>query len=97
MANRLQKLALTKYTPGIPYQPAVPAYCVQIPKPKPAASWGVPTSFTLLTGPDGFGNNVTVLWPVYGSAASIGGIAEWGDSSAPYGYEKKCYPAIPEP
>ena len=31
MANRLQKLADAQYTPGRPYQPGVPAYCVLVP------------------------------------------------------------------
>lgn len=36
MANRLQKLALTTYTPGVPYQPAVPARCILVPIHLPA-------------------------------------------------------------
>src|SRR3990167_7919592 len=31
MANRLKKLAATSYTPGTPYQPYVPGYCIQVP------------------------------------------------------------------
>jgi hypothetical protein len=31
MANRLKKLAATSYSPGTPYQPYVPGYCIQVP------------------------------------------------------------------
>ena len=31
MANRLKKLAEVRYTPGTPYQPYVPGYCIQVP------------------------------------------------------------------
>lgn len=31
MANRLKKLAAVSYSPGTPYQPFVPGYCVQVP------------------------------------------------------------------
>lgn len=31
MANRLKKLADARYTPGTPYQPYVPGYCIQVP------------------------------------------------------------------
>jgi hypothetical protein len=30
MANRLKKLAEVRYTPGTPYQPFVPGYCIQV-------------------------------------------------------------------
>ena len=30
MANRLKKLADARYTPGQPYQPFVPGYCIQV-------------------------------------------------------------------
>lgn len=38
MANRLKKLAEVRYTPGTPYQPAVPAYCIQVPYAVPGYS-----------------------------------------------------------
>lgn len=31
MANRLKKLAAVSYSPGTPYQPYVPGYCIQVP------------------------------------------------------------------
>lgn len=36
MANRLTRLADVHYTPAVPYQPAVPGYCVQVPYYQPA-------------------------------------------------------------
>lgn len=58
MANRLQKLALTKHTPGVPYQPAVPARCVQVAKQLPART--VVVRYTAVTQ-----NGVTYYIPVF--------------------------------
>ncbi|WP_447593521.1 hypothetical protein [Aquipseudomonas campi] len=58
MANRLQKLALTKYTPGVPYQPAVPARCVQVARQLPART--VVVRYTAVTQ-----NGVTYYIPIF--------------------------------
>lgn len=42
MANRLKKLAQARYTPGTPYQPFVPAYCIQAPYTVPGYYTQIP-------------------------------------------------------
>jgi len=58
MANRLQKLALTKYTPGVPYQPALPARCVLVARQEPART--VVVRYTAVTQ-----NGITFYIPVF--------------------------------
>lgn len=81
MANRLRKLAITTYAPGIAYQPAQPAYCV-------TNSYWVPeqyvvTSYTVVSGVDIDGNPVHYNRPNYTLVPRR------------QVHEKTCYPAKP--
>lgn len=82
MPNRLQKLAIANYTPAVPYQPAVPARCVQVPYQVPGQF--VLDGYTKVSGRDGFGNPTVQYIPKYRWVA--------GHTA----YRQVCYPAQPE-
>ena len=82
MANRLVKLADATYAPGIPYQPAVPAYCVQIPVVTPGY-WEYP------------GTAQWVVDPLTGQGQTFYSYTpKWVPSKTRY--QQICYPAQPE-
>lgn len=58
MSNRLQKLALTTYTPAVPSRPAVPAYCTTTGVEYPART--VVVQYTVV-----YKNGKAIYYPVY--------------------------------
>lgn len=82
MANRLQKLALVKYTPGTPEVLPVPAYCVKIQETIPGgvgiSGWVSGTNTGL-----GQGAGQTVYMPQY---------TQYPPRTV---YREVCYPAVP--
>lgn len=87
MSNRLSKLAITSYTPGVAYQPAVPAYCV-------THSHWVPDS-TVIAGytPVKVGSGIN-------NSSGLGGTTQYvpyyKNLPAHWEYTTTCYPAKPE-
>lgn len=59
MSNRLQKLAITEYFPGRPYEPATPAYCINAP------GVSVPTRFVAIRYTVVYRDGKPVYVPVY--------------------------------
>lgn len=82
MANRLQKLALVKYTPGTPEVLPVPAYCVSIPEYIPAR-----------TGISGWiSGTVTGVGQDAGQTVYV---PQYKQYPAQTVYREVCYPAVP--
>lgn len=82
MANRLQKLALVKYTPGTPEVLPVPAYCVTIPEYIPAHTGISGWVYGINTG-IGQDAGQTVFIP------------QFKQYPAQTIYREVCYPAVP--
>src|SRR3990167_4499295 len=82
MANRLKKLAAVSYSPGTPYQPYVPGYCIQVPYFVPGYYNYETVTYTVLRG-DGTLITVTETRPI-----------GWVPPSNRY--REQCYPAQPE-
>lgn len=81
MANRLQKLAITSYSPGTPYQPAEPARCTTSTELLPDAY--VLSGYTVVTSYDTYGHTVLNYVPRFALVP------------AHYQTTTKCTPAIP--
>jgi hypothetical protein len=82
MANRLQKLALVKYTPGTPEVLPVPAYCVKVPEYLPARTGISGWIYGVVTG---IGQN----------AGQTAYIPQYKQFPAQTIYRDICYPAVP--
>ena len=87
MANRLKKLAEVRYTPGTPYQPAVPGYCIQEPYTVPG--YVLPSTDYVIRVDDGDIDSSTGR--VLLASTSSGGYVPPSTR-----YIERCFPGQPE-